>query len=132
MSKYEVVHESSLKVVNEQRAIIIQVQDGKSPVLVISQLYPVDDGNEWGFCSPRVSGAVSFRLAMTSKQISWLIAELEKAMAVVEKIEKASVKTTKTKKSTKSTTTKKVTDDNEDDDVELEISSSRTTRRIRR
>jgi len=132
MSKYEVVHESSLKVVNEQRAIIIQVQDGKSPVLVISQLYPVDDGNEWGFCSPRVSGAVSFRLAMTSKQISWLIAELEKAMAVVEKIEKASVKTTKTKKSTKSTTTKKVTDDNENDDVELEISSSRTTRRIRR
>ena len=130
MSKYEVVHESSLKVVNEQRAIIIQVQDGKSPVLVISQLYPVDDGNEWGFCSPRVSGAVSFRLTMTSKQISWLITELEKAMAVVEKIEKASVKsTTKTKKS-KPATTKKAVDD--DDDVELEISSSRTTRRIRR
>ena len=125
--KYEVIHESSLKVINEQRAAVVQVQEGKTPVLVISQLYPLDSGDDWGFCSPRVSGAVSFRLAMTSKQIAWLIAELEKAMAVVEKAEKASVKSTKTK-STKKVTTKKAA---EEDDLELEISSSRT-RRIRR
>lgn len=126
--KYEVVYESDVKVVNEQRAIIVQVQNGKSPVLVISQMYPVDDG-EWGFCSPRVSGSVSFRLTMTAKQITWLIAELEKAQAIVEKAEKASVKSTKTK-ATKKATTKKMVD--EDDDLELEVSSSRTTRRIRR
>ena len=129
MSKYEVIHESSLKVVNEQRAVIVQVQDGKSPVLVISQLYPVDDGDSWGFCSPRVSGSVSFRLAMSSKQIGWLVTELEKAQAIVEKAEKAATKAT-TKKATKKAATKKVTADEED--LELEISSSRTTRRIRR
>ena len=100
MSKYEVVYESDVKVISEQRAIIVQIQNGKAPVLVISQMYPVNDGNEWGFCSPRVSGSVSFRLAMTSKQISWLIKELEKAMAVVEKAEKTSKKTTKTRKTT--------------------------------
>ena len=125
--KYEVVYESDVKVVNEQRAVIVQVQDGKAPVLVISQMYPVDDGDSWGFCSPRVSGSVSFRLAMTSKQITWLIAELEKVQAIVEKTEKTSVKSTKTK-STKKVTTKKAA---EEDDLELEISSSRT-RRIRR
>lgn len=130
MSKYEIIHESDVKVISEQRAIVVQVQDGKSPVLVISQLYPID-GDEWGFCSPRVSGAVSFRLTMTSKQISWLIKELEKAMAVVEKVEKTSVKTTKTKATKKATTTKKAAVD-EDDDLELEVNSSRTTRRIRR
>lgn len=127
--KYEVMYESDVKVVNEQRAIVVQVQEGKLPVLVISQMYPVDDG-EWGFCSPRVSGAVSFRLAMTSRQIGWLIAELEKAQAIVEKAEKASVKSTKTK-STKKVTTKKAVV-TEEDDLELEVSSSRTTRRIRR
>ena len=70
--KYQIIHESSLKVINEQRSIVVQVQEGKTPVLVISQLYPLDNGDEWGFCSPRVSGAVSFRLAMTSKQIAWI------------------------------------------------------------
>ena len=130
MSKYEVVHESDVKVVNEQRAIIVQIQDGKAPVLVISQMYPMDEEGEWGFCSPRVSGAVSFRLAMTSKQISWLIKELEKAMAVVEKVEKISTKTTTKKTTTKKTTTKKAV--NDEDDLELDVSSSRTTRRIRR
>lgn len=128
--KYEIIHESSLKVINEQRSIVVQVQEGKIPVLVISQLYPVDDGNEWGFCSPRVSGAVSFRLAMSSKQITWLIAELEKAMAIVEKAEKAATKATTTKKAAKKAATKKVVE--EDDDLELEVSSSRITRRIRR
>lgn len=128
--QYEVIYESSVKVINEQRATVVQVQEGKtSPVLVISQLYPLDSGDEWGFCSPRVSGAVSFRLTMTSKQISWLIGELEKARAVVEKAEKAATKATKTK-STKATTKKAVV--TEDDDLELEVSSSRTTRRIRR
>ena len=127
MSKYEVIYESDVKVINEQRAAVVQVQDGKAPVLVISQLYPID-GNEWGFCSPRVSGAVSFRLAMTSKQIGWLITELEKAQTVVEKAEKASVKST-TKKAPKATVTKKAV---VEDDLELEVSSSRTTRRIRR
>jgi hypothetical protein len=129
--KYEVVYESNVKVVNEQRAIIVQAQEGKTvPVTVISQMYPVDDGGEWGFCSPRVSGAVSFRLAMSSRQIGWLIDELEKVMALVEKAEKAATKSTKTK-STKSTkATKKAVV--EEDDVELEVSSSRTTRRIRR
>ena len=126
MSKYKVVYESDVKVISEQRSIVVQLQEGKVPVLVISQLYPIDDGNEWGFCSPRVSGAVSFRLAMTSKQISWLIAELEKAMAIVEKTEKTS---TKTKTAKKPATTKKAI---EEDDLELNISSSRTTRRIRR
>jgi len=125
--KYEVIHESSLKVINEQRAAVVQVQEGKTPVLVISQLYPLDDGDSWSFCSPRVSGAVSFRLAMNSRQLAWLIEELEKAQAIVEKAEKASVKSTKTK-STKKVTTKKAA---EEDDLELEISSSRT-RRIRR
>ena len=128
MAKYEVIHESSLKVVNEQRAVIVQVQEGKSPVLVISQMYPVDDGDSWGFCSPRVSGSVSFRLAMSSKQIAWLIAELEKAMAIVEKAEKAATKTTTKKATTKKAATKKAA---EEDDLELEINSSRT-RRIRR
>ena len=127
--KYEVVYESDVKVINEQRSVVVQVQEGKLPILVISQMYPVDDGNEWGFCSPRVSGAVSFRLAMTSRQIGWLIAELEKAQAIVEKAEKSSVKSTKTK-STKKATTKKAVD--EDDDLEIEVNSSRTTRRIRR
>jgi len=129
MAKYEIIHESDVKVISEQRAAIIQVQDGKSPVLVISQLYPVDDGDSWGFCSPRVSGSVSFRLAMSSKQIGWLVTELEKAQAIVEKAEKAATKTI-TKKATKkaATTTKKAVTD---DDLELEISSSRT-RRIRR
>lgn len=130
--KYEVVYESDVKVINEQRAIIVQVQNGKAPkapVLVISQMYPVDDG-EWGFCSPRVSGSVSFRLTMTSRQISWLIDELEKAQAIVEKAEKAATKTT-TKKATKKATKKVVVEEN-DDDVELEVSSTRTTRRIRR
>ena len=127
--KYEVVYESDVKVVNEQRAIIVQVQNGKAPVLVISQMYPVDDG-EWGFCSPRVSGSVSFRLTMTSRQIAWLIAELEKAQAIVEKAEKTSVKTTKTKATKKATSTKKAVED--EDDLELDVSSSRTTRRIRR
>ena len=127
MSKYEVIHESEVKVINEQKAAVVQIQEGKVlPVLVISQLYPID-GNEWGFCSPRVSGAVSFRLAMTSKQIGWLVAELEKAQAVVEKAEKASVKST-TKKAPKAAVTKKAA---VDDDLELEVSSSRT-RRIRR
>ena len=126
--KYEVVYESDVKIVNEQRAIIVQVQNGKAPVLVISQMYPVDDG-EWGFCSPRVSGSVSFRLTMTSRQISWLIAELEKAQAIVEKAEKAATKTT-TKKTASKKATKKVVE--EEDDLELEVSSSRTTRRIRR
>jgi len=130
MSKYKVVYESGVKVISEQRAVILQVQEGKLPVLVISQMYPVDDGNEWGFCSPRVSGAVSFRLTMTSKQIGWLIAELEKAQAIVEKTEKTSTKTTTIKKTTKKTTTKKTVED-DDDDLELNISSSRT-RRIRR
>jgi len=125
--QYEVIHESDVKVINEQKAAIVQVQDGKAPVLVISQLYPID-GNDWGFCSPRVSGAVSFRLAMTSKQIGWLVAELEKAQAVVEKAEKASVKSM-TKKAPKAAVTKKAAID--DDDLELEVSSSRT-RRIRR
>ena len=130
MSKYEVIYESGVKVVNEQRAIIVQVQNGKAPVLVVSQMYPVDDG-EWGFCSPRVSGAVSFRLAMSSKQISWLIAELEKAQAIIEKAEKAAIKATTTKKAaTKKAATKKAVV--EEDDVELDISSTRTTRRIRR
>ena len=129
MAKYEIIHESSLKVINEQRAAVVQVQEGKSPVLVISQLYPLDDGDSWGFCSPRVSGSVSFRLAMSSKQIAWLIAELEKAMAIVEKAEKAATKATTTKKATSKKATKKVV---EEDDLELEISSSRTTRRIRR
>jgi len=92
-------------------------------------MYPVDDGNEWGFCSPRVSGAVSFRLAMTSKQIAWLIEELEKAQAIVEKAEKATTKTTTKKTTKKATTTKKAVD--EDDDLEIEVNSSRT-RRIRR
>jgi hypothetical protein len=129
MAKYEIIHESDVKVISEQRAAIVQVQDGKSPVLVISQLYPVDDGDSWGFCSPRVSGSVSFRLAMSSKQIGWLVTELEKAQAIVEKAEKAATKAT-TKKATKkaATTTKKAVTD---DDLELEISSSRT-RRIRR
>jgi len=129
MSKYQVIHESDVKVISEQRAAIVQVQDGKSPVLVISQLYPVDDGDSWGFCSPRVSGSVSFRLAMSSKQIGWLVTELEKAQAIVEKAEKAATKTV-TKKATKkaATTTKKAV---AEDDLELEISSSRT-RRIRR
>lgn len=126
MSKYEVVYESGVKVINEQRAAIVQVQEGKTPVLVISQLYNVD-GDDWGFCSPRVSGAVSFRLAMTSKQIGWLVEELEKAQAIVEKAEKATTKATKTKKAA---TTKKVVAVAEDD-LELEVSSSRT-RRIRR
>ena len=129
MSKYEVIHESSLKVINEQRSIVVQVQEGKLPVLVISQLYPVDDGDSWGFCSPRVSGSVSFRLAMTSKQIGWLVTELEKAQAIVKKAEKAATKATTTKKATKKATKKVV---EEEDDLELEISSSRTTRRIRR
>jgi hypothetical protein len=129
MSKYQVIHESELKVVNEQRAVIVQIQDGKAPVLVISQLYPVDDGDSWGFCSPRVSGSVSFRLTMTAKQIGWLVTELEKAQAIVEKAEKAATKATTTKKATKKAATKKVTADEED--LELEISSSRT-RRIRR
>ena len=129
MAKYEVIHESSLKVINEQRSIVVQVQEGKLPVLVISQLYPVDDGDSWGFCSPRVSGSVSFRLAMTSKQIGWLVTELEKAQAIVEKAEKAATKATTTKKATKKATKKVV---EEEDDLELEISSSRTTRRIRR
>ena len=128
MSKYQVIHESSLKVINEQRAVIVQIQDGKAPVLVISQLYPLDDG-DWSFCSPRVSGSVSFRLTMTAKQISWLIEELEKAQAIVEKAEKAATKATTKKATTKKTATKKVTADEED--LELEISSSRT-RRIRR
>ena len=128
MSNYEVIHESAVKIINEQRAVVVQVQDSKAPVLVISQLYPLDDGNEWGFCSPRVSGAVSFRLAMSSKQINWLITELEKAMVIVEKAEKATTKTT-TKKTTKKTTSTKKTV--EEDDLELEVSSSRT-RRIRR
>ena len=127
--KYEIIHESSLKVINEQRSIVVQVQEGKIPVLVISQLYPLDSGDEWGFCSPRVSGAVSFRLAMSSKQIGWLIDELEKAQAIVEKAEKTSVKTTKTKATKKAATKKAVV---EDDDVELEVSSTRTTRRVRR
>lgn len=127
--KYEVIHESSLKVINEQRAAVVQVQEGKTPVLVISQLYPVDDGDSWSFCSPRVSGSVSFRLAMSSKQIAWLIEELEKAQAIVEKAEKAATKATTKKASTKKASTKKVTADEED--LELEISSSRT-RRIRR
>jgi len=129
MSKYQVIHESDVKVVNEQRAVIVQIQDGKAPVLVISQMYPVDDGDSWSFCSPRVSGSVSFRLAMSSKQIGWLVTELEKAQAVVEKAEKAATKTV-TKKATKkaATTTKKAV---AEDDLELEISSSRT-RRIRR
>jgi len=127
--KYEVIHESDVKVISEQRAAIVQVQEGKSPVLVISQLYPVDDGDSWGFCSPRVSGSVSFRLAMSSKQIGWLVAELEKAQAIVEKAEKAATKTVTKKAATKKTATKKVTADEED--LELEISSSRT-RRIRR
>ena len=128
--KYEIIHESSLKVINEQRSIVVQVQEGKIPVLVISQLYPLDSGDEWGFCSPRVSGAVSFRLAMSSKQIGWLIDELEKAQAIVEKAEKTSVKTTKTKATKKAATKKAVV---EEDDVELEVSSTRTaTRRIRR
>lgn len=127
--KYEVVYESDVKVINEQRSIVVQVQEGKLPVLVISQMYPVDDGNEWGFCSPRVSGAVSFRLAMSSRQIGWLIKELEKSQVVVEKAEKAATKTTKpTPKSTKPATTKKAV---VDDDLELEVNSSRT-RRIRR
>ena len=129
MSKYQIIHESSLKVINEQRSIVVQVQEGKLPVLVISQLYPVDDGDSWGFCSPRVSGSVSFRLAMTSKQIGWLVTELEKAQAIVEKAEKAATKATTTKKATKKATKKVV---EEEDDLELEISSSRTTRRIRR
>jgi hypothetical protein len=131
--QYEIIHESGVKVISEQRAAVVQVQEGKtSPVLVISQLYPLDSGDEWGFCSPRVSGAVSFRLAMTSKQIGWLVAELEKAQAIVEKAEKASVKSTKTKKAAASKkATKKVVE--EEDDLELEVSSSRTTtRRIRR
>jgi len=127
MAKYEIIHESDVKVISEQRAAIIQVQDGKSPVLVISQLYPLDDGDSWGFCSPRVSGAVSFRLAMSSRQIGWLVTELEKAQAVVEKAEKAATKATTTKKATKKAATKKAAED----DLELEISSSRT-RRIRR
>ena len=129
MSKYQVIHESDVKVVNEQRAVIVQIQDGKAPVLVISQMYPVDDGDSWSFCSPRVSGSVSFRLAMSSKQIGWLVTELEKAQAIVEKAEKAATKTV-TKKATKkaATTTKKAV---AEDDLELEISSSRT-RRIRR
>lgn len=126
--QYDVMYESNVKVVNEQRAVVVQVQEGKTlPVTVISQMYNVD-GDDWGFCSPRVSGAVSFRLGMTSKQIAWLIAELEKAQAVVEKAEKAATKSTKAK-STKKAATKKVTADEED--LELEISSSRT-RRIRR
>ena len=131
MSKqYQIIHESSLKVINEQRSIVVQIQEGKtSPVLVISQLYPLDSGDEWGFCSPRVSGAVSFRLAMSSKQIGWLIEELEKAQAIVEKAEKATTKTT-TKKAAKKATKKAVVE--EDDDLELEVSSSRTTRRVRR
>ena len=128
--KYEVVYESDVKVINEQRAIIVQAQEGKTvPVTVISQMYPVDDGDSWGFCSPRVSGSVSFRLAMSSKQIAWLIAELEKAMAIVEKAEKAATKSTKAKSTKKAATKKAVV---EEDDLELEISSSRTTRRIRR
>ena len=130
MSKnYKVVYESDVKVISEQRAIIVQIQEGKLPVLVISQMYPVDDGNEWGFCSPRVSGAVSFRLAMTSKQIAWLIEELEKAQAIVEKAEKATTKATTKKTTKKAATTKKAVDD--DDDLEIDVSSSRT-RRIRR
>lgn len=127
--QYDVMYESNVKVVNEQRAVVVQVQEGKNlPVTVISQMYNVD-GDDWGFCSPRVSGAVSFRLAMNSRQLAWLIEELEKAQAVVEKAEKAATKAT-TKKATKKAATKKVTADEED--LELEISSSRTTRRIRR
>lgn len=127
--KYEIVYESDVKVINEQRAIVVQVQEGKLPVLVISQMYNLDD-DEWSFCSPRVSGAVSFRLAMSSRQIAWLIRELEKAQAVVEKAEKATTKAT-TKSTKKATSTKKTVAD-EEDDLELEVSSSRTTRRIRR
>ncbi len=126
--KYQIIHESSLKVINEQRSIVVQVQEGKLPVLVISQLYPLDSGDEWGFCSPRVSGAVSFRLAMSSRQIAWLVEELEKAQAIVEKAEKAATKATTKKASTKKAAKKVV---EEDDDLELEVSSTRT-RRIRR
>lgn len=126
--QYDVIYESDVKVINEQRAIIVQAQAGKtSPVVVVSQMYPVDDGDSWSFCSPRVSGSVSFRLAMSSKQIGWLITELEKAQAIVEKAEKAATKATTKKATTKKATTKKAAED----DLELEISSSRT-RRIRR
>ena len=128
--QYDVIYESDVKVISEQRAIIVQAQAGKTlPVVVVSQMYNLD-GDSWGFCSPRVSGSVSFRLTLTSRQISWLIAELEKVQAIVEKAEKTSVKSTKTK-STKSTKATKKAVANEDD-LELEISSSRTTRRIRR
>lgn len=128
--QYDVIYESDVKVISEQRAIIVQAQAGKTlPVVVVSQMYPLDDENSWGFCSPRVSGAVSFRLAMNSRQLAWLIAELEKAMAVVEKAEKAATKATTKKASTKKASTKKAVVD--EDDLELEVSSSRT-RRIRR
>lgn len=103
------------------------MQESKStPVTVLTQMYQDNEG-EWAFCSPRVSGAVSFRAALDAKQLTWLIAELTKAKALVEKATKATVKADSTPAKAKAP--KKARNVAKDDDIELVLENTRTNRK---
>lgn len=129
MSKYEIVYESAVKVINESKGMLVQVQESKTtPVINITQMYPTDDG-DWNFCSPRVSGAVSFRASLTSKQCDWLIAELVKAKALVVKAEQAAVKAATPKTAAKTTAPKAKRQAVQEDDVTIELTNVRTAPR---
>lgn len=89
--------------------LMVQVQETTSiPLVAICKMYTNDAGETWGFCSPRVSGAVQYRGKLSSKQLGWLISELQAAKAIIDKAEKAVEKTATT--TTKKTSTKKAED----------------------
>lgn len=113
--------------------ILVQVQETKTtPVVVLAKMYTTEDG-EYGFCSPRVSGAVQFRGKLGSKELGWVISELTKAKGLVEKAEKTVAKTATTEE------TKKASKKAEDapvkrksakaEDLEIALESKRVNRK---
>ena len=114
---------------NGKDALSVELQE--SGYVDIHKLYQLE-GEEYGYCSPRTSGAVALRVKLTTKALKWLQAELAKVQAIVAKQEKEVVKTT-TKKATspvKTRSGRKAVVDSED--IEIVVESSRTNRKVRK
>ena len=131
MCKYEQVYESDILVISDNGKDALSVELQESGYVDIHKLYLIE-GEEYGYCSPRTSGAVALRVKLSVKALKWLQAELAKVQAIVAKQEKEAVKTA-TKKATvpvKTRTGKKALADSED--IEIVVESSRTNRKVRK
>lgn len=141
-SKFEVMYESNVLSLDKKTGLLVQVQKGGTyPTIIIAEMYSTEDG-DYGFKKPAVNGygktAVQIRESLEPAEIDWLITELQKAKATVEKAVKAQAKAAEKveKASTKkpSNTRKTVTLKNEaavteDEDQEIILENKRTSRK---